>query len=87
MAVKAEGKGSKEEVIPNKRAKWKIRGDYRGSGARTFGRNSARLTRGWFTCVQTMKREVPRSHRVPTNLPASSRFSGRPSDRSYTQMH
>ncbi|KAL2749141.1 LOW QUALITY PROTEIN: hypothetical protein V1477_002751 [Vespula maculifrons] len=31
MAVKAEGKGSKEEVIPNKRAKWKIRGDYRGS--------------------------------------------------------
>ncbi|KAL2718728.1 hypothetical protein V1478_012604 [Vespula squamosa] len=31
MAVKAEGKESKEEVIPNKKAKWKIRGDYRGS--------------------------------------------------------
>lgn len=46
-----EEEDEKEEVIPKKRAKWKIRGDYRGSGALTFGRNSAGRTRGWLTCV------------------------------------
>lgn len=54
-----QNRGEERRRIPNKGAKWKIRGDYRGSGALTFGRNSQGWTRGWLTCVQTMKEELP----------------------------
>lgn len=57
-ATQAGAEVKQDEVMPNKRPKWKIRGDYRGSGARTFDRNSVNLTRGWLTCGQLMKRDL-----------------------------
>lgn len=40
-ATQAAAEVKEDEVMPNKRPKWKIRGDYRGSGARIFDRNSS----------------------------------------------